>query len=103
MFDTEGLLLHDGSDGIEGYGRRLDDRFAAAAVTADATTIQQDASLMDVSAPILIGRERIGGVRVGYDLRNYHATRERALGDLAGRPDALRDGLLRLRLQLRLQ
>lgn len=89
VFDTEGLLLHDGSDGIEGYGRRLDDRFAPAAVTAGVTTIQQDASLMDVSAPILIGRERIGGVRVGYDLRNYHATRDRALGDLAGRLEAL--------------
>ncbi|GAB2621140.1 putative bifunctional diguanylate cyclase/phosphodiesterase [Novilysobacter erysipheiresistens] len=85
VFDPQGNVVHDGSDDASGYGKRMDDPMASGAITARALHTQLNASTMDVSAPILVGGERIGGVRVGYDLAAVHGFREAALADLNAR------------------
>jgi len=85
VFDPQGNVVHDGSDDASGYGKRMDDPMASGAINARALHTQLNASTMDVSAPILVGGERIGGVRVGYDLAAVHRFREAALADLNAR------------------
>jgi len=68
VYDTEGDIVHDGSRDIERYGQRMDDPFALEVVAATAQHMQSDDRLLDVSMPIRIGDQRLGGVRIGYSL-----------------------------------
>ncbi|MGH8085357.1 MAG: putative bifunctional diguanylate cyclase/phosphodiesterase [Lysobacter sp.] len=85
VFDPQGNVVHDGSDDAPGYGKRMDDPMASGAIGAETLHTQLNATTMDVSAPIVVGGERIGGVRVGYDLEAVHGVREAALVDLNAR------------------
>ncbi len=78
VFDRQGNIIHDGSEAIPAYGRKMEDPRAAAAVAAPTVLTQFNDSVMDVSAPIMIGRERLGGVRIGYDLNAMRALQDRA-------------------------
>lgn len=89
VYDNEGNIVHDGSEEIPSYGKRMDDPMAFEAIAARKLHTQASDTVMDVSAPIMIGAERLGGVRVGYDLRIVHKFQDQALGDLRGRLDAL--------------
>lgn len=81
VFDAQGRIVHDGSADITGYGQGMPDPLAPAAVATNEVRSQWSAHVLDVSAPILVGRHRLGGVRVGYSLdgiRKYEIdTRER--------------------------
>lgn len=68
VFDAEGRIIHDGSGDIPTFGQPMLDPFAAAAIEARRLRTQRSADTVDVSVPILIGREKIGGVRVGLSL-----------------------------------
>jgi diguanylate cyclase (GGDEF)-like protein len=68
VFDREGRILHDGSGDIPTYGQPMRDAFAWEAVAADALHTQWSDSIVDVSHPIRLGDERLGGVRVGLSL-----------------------------------
>src|SRR5690606_33495419 len=68
VFDREGRLVHDGTTEIDGYGWRMDDPLAAGAVAAEQTLSQSSPQVLEVSAPIRVGSERIGGVRVGLSI-----------------------------------
>ncbi len=85
VFDRRGNLLHDGSDEIPDYGQQLTDSLAQRVIHADALHTHFTDSIMDVSAPILIGRERLGGIRIGYDLEPLKAVQDRAAADLHNR------------------
>ncbi|MBB5015291.1 putative bifunctional diguanylate cyclase/phosphodiesterase [Rehaibacterium terrae] len=86
VFDAEGLVVHDGSSDIPGYGQPMDDPFAAGAIAAQSLRVQWSAETMDVTQPIFIGDERIGGVRLGFSLA--------VVGEQQSRADALlRQGL----------
>ncbi|RNF86297.1 GGDEF domain-containing protein [Lysobacter psychrotolerans] len=85
VYDNAGNVLHDGSESIPSYGKRMDDPMAAQAIAARAVHTQIDSSTMDVSAPIMIGRQRIGGVRVGYDLKVVRGSQDRAIANLRAR------------------
>ena len=85
VFDPRGNVLHDGNAEIPGYGQRMDDPMAFEAINANAVHTQFDDGTMDVSAPVMIGRQRIGGVRIGYDLAAMQGFREQALAQLRGR------------------
>ena len=69
VFDAQGNILHDGSEEIPSYGKRMDDAMAFDTIAAEKLITQFGEDLMDVAAPIRIGNKRIGGVRVGFDLR----------------------------------
>lgn len=82
IYDPEGNVLHDGSEDIANYGMRMSDPLAYEVIAARSLHVQLTDATMDISAPIMIGDERIGGVRVGYDLDALRASQEQALGTL---------------------
>ncbi len=65
VFDRRGRLVHDGSPNLQHYGQAMTDPLAARAVTARAMLLQSTPEVLDVTVPIKIGDQRIGGVRVG--------------------------------------
>ena len=89
VFDAEGRIVHDGTDEIAPYGQRMDDDLAAGAVAAREPHTQFNDSVMDVSSPIMIGSQRIGGVRIGFDLQSSRDLQNRAVSALRGRLDQL--------------
>ncbi len=89
VYDDAGQVLHDGSEAIVNYGKRMDDAMAAKVIASRALLTQRDEKVMDVSAPIMIGQQRIGGVRIGYDLSAMRRYQDQAVGQLRARLDAL--------------
>ncbi|MDQ3289620.1 MAG: EAL domain-containing protein [Pseudomonadota bacterium] len=85
VYDAQGLIVHDGSDVIAPFGQAMDDELSAGAVAARDMHTQFSDSVMDVSAPITVGSERIGGVRIGFDLQESRDLQNRAVADLRGR------------------
>jgi diguanylate cyclase (GGDEF)-like protein len=68
VFDREGRVIHDGSGDIPTFGQPMADPFAWEAVAADALHTQWSDSVVDVTHPIRLGDETLGGVRVGLSL-----------------------------------
>ncbi|GHA75815.1 GGDEF domain-containing protein [Lysobacter bugurensis] len=89
VFDAEGNVLHDGSESIPTYGRRMDDALAPGAIAARRVVTQVDGHVMDVAAPIMLGPQRLGGVRVGFDLRELRRQQDAAIDRMQTRLDAL--------------
>lgn len=87
VFDAEGNVIHDGSSDIATYGQAMDDAFADAIVAARGTHVQANAETLDVSAPIRIGDQRLGGVRVGYSLADIARDEAGAAATLRQRLD----------------
>ena len=94
VFDAEGNVVHDGSAAIPGYGTRMDDPLAFEAVAARALHVQWSDALMDVSSPLMLGDQRLGGVRVGYSLDAVRGAHDDALAGLRQRLDAVGDAQL---------
>ncbi len=78
VYDPKGRLIHDGSVDVAGYGREMQDAFARAAIGADGLVVQESAMVLDTSAPIRIGNQNIGGVRVGMSLQEIRSLESRA-------------------------
>jgi len=68
VFDRDGRLLHDGSIDIPDYGQPMRDPLAPKAVAARKLEMQWAPDVLDVTMPVMMGDERIGGVRVGMSL-----------------------------------
>jgi len=74
VYDPAGMVIHDGSSDIASYGQPMLDPIAGDVVNSRALLLRTHADIFDVSAPISIGDQRLGGVRIGYSLesvRNY--------------------------------
>ena len=82
VYDRQGNVLHDGSEEIPSYGKRMDDAMAVEVIAARALHTQWSDKVMDVSAPIMIGNQRIGGVRAGFDLLEARRHQDSAVADL---------------------
>ena len=65
VFDADGNVLHDGSDDIGTFGQAMNDEFTARASATTRALVQTSERLIDITQPLLLGNERIGGVRVG--------------------------------------
>jgi len=89
VYDDEGNIVHDGSEEIPSYGKRMDDAMAFEVIAARQLHTQFSEDTMDVAAPIMIGNRRIGGVRVGFDLRGLRRDQDSAVADLRTRLDEL--------------
>jgi len=89
VFDEEGKVVHDGSEDIAHYGRRMDDAMAKDVIASNTLHTQFDDRVMDVSMPILIGQERVGGVRIGYDMQAMRRLQEHSVDRLRARLDTL--------------
>ena len=84
IYDPSGAIIHDGSDGIASYGQVMSDALAPAIIHANELLLQRSAGVLDVAAPIHIGDERLGGVRIGYSLdsvKRYEEQSTHALGE----------------------
>jgi diguanylate cyclase (GGDEF)-like protein len=89
VFDAQGNVVHDGNETIPTYGRRMDDAMAAKAIAARAPVMQVHGQVMDVAAPIMIGPQRLGGVRIGFDLRALRLQQDAAVTRLRDRLERL--------------
>jgi diguanylate cyclase (GGDEF)-like protein len=65
IYDAEGRVLHDGSEALIRFGEMMDDELAAAVIASDNPLTQWHEQLVDISRPVFLGRQRIGGVRIG--------------------------------------
>ena len=107
VYDSDGNVIHDGSADIPTFGQKMRDPFAYEAMAADGVHVQQDDGVLEVSAPLRLGQERIGGLRVGYSLdqiRAAEASSARRLGErlreINARHVAFMGGILGLLLLL---
>lgn len=85
VYDDQGAVIHDGSDSIASYGQVMSDPLAARISASDSLLMQHTDETIDVSAPIRIGAERLGGVRIGYSLATANRDEEQASHELGQR------------------
>lgn len=89
VFDAEGAVIHDGSDDIASYGQIMSDAAAGSIIHAESLYMGQRGDVLDVAAPIRIGEERLGGVRIGYSLASVQHYEESASQALSERISAI--------------
>jgi diguanylate cyclase (GGDEF) domain len=89
VYDAEGRLIHDGSDTLPGYGQRMRGPVAEAAIKSNGLLAQESNEILDVSMPIMIGDQRVGGVRVGMSWARALVYERKAGQNLDQRLDAL--------------
>lgn len=85
VLDDEGRLVHDGSREVPGYGQVPNDPLAAEAARATGLRLQRTPALLEADAPIMVGRERIGTIRVGLSLARVRTLQLQAKHDLSAR------------------
>ncbi|MCC7247363.1 MAG: diguanylate cyclase, partial [Lysobacter sp.] len=84
VYNGKGDIIHDGSGDIPSYGQAMRDPLAARIVKADDVLVLTHSGALDVSMPIKLGDQRLGGVRVGYSLSKIRAE-ETHIGQQMGR------------------
>lgn len=89
VYDTDGNIVHDGSRDIERYGHRMADAFASEVVAATGQHMQSNGQLLDVSVPIRVGDQRLGGVRVGYSLATARQDEDAMVAMMQARLDEI--------------
>ena len=55
VYDSDGNVVHDGSEEIPSYGKRMDDPMAFEVIAARNTHAQWGEDVMDISSPIMYG------------------------------------------------
>jgi diguanylate cyclase (GGDEF)-like protein len=85
VYDTNGDIIHDGSGDIPTYGQAMNDPLAYEVVSARGEHTQLTAGVLDVSAPISVGEQRLGGVRIGFSLTSARADEEQASARMSQR------------------
>ena len=75
VYDEAGNILHDGSGDIPTYGQAMRDPLAYEVVASRGTHVQSTDAVLDVSTPIRVGDQRLGGVRIGYSLASVTAAK----------------------------
>ena len=89
VYDADGDILHDGSGDIPTFGQAMRDPLAYEAVSAPGVHAQWTERVLDVSSPIKVGDDRLGGVRIGYSLDGVRADEMRAASALGDRIGAI--------------
>ena len=87
VYDPKGGILHDGSGDIAAYGQLMGDVLAKEVIAATGPHARVAGEVLDVSSPIMIGDQRLGGVRIGYSLTGMARAEDRAMQGLRGRID----------------
>ena len=73
VYDAKGSIVHDGSGDIPTFGQQMSDPLARQIIAADALQVLWTVAVMDISTPIRLGDQRLGGVRIGYSLSKIRA------------------------------
>jgi diguanylate cyclase (GGDEF)-like protein len=84
VYDLRGRIVDDGGDGSH-VGQPMVDPLADAVLSSSTLKLQWTDKLLDVSAPVLVGAERIGGVRVGMVSRRPSAAQAAILEPINAR------------------
>ena len=87
VYDAQGRILHDGSGDIAAFGQPMNDPLAKQVIASSGPHAQMQGQLLDVSRPVMIGDERLGGVRIGYSLAGMARDEALAMDALRGRID----------------
>ena len=85
VYDPQGRILHDGSGDIAAYGQPMGDALAKEVIAARGPHTRMQGQVLDVSSPIMVADQRLGGVRIGYSLVGMAAAEEQAMQGLRGR------------------
>lgn len=85
VYDNNGAIIHDGSGDIPTYGQAMRDPLAYEGVSASDVHAQWTDHLLDISSPIKVGDQRLGGVRIGFSLDAVRADEARASDALGTR------------------
>lgn len=85
VFDERGRLVHDGSVEVSGFGQPMADPLAPKAAAAQMLVVQESPKVLDNTMPIMIGNQRIGGVRVGMALDEVQQREQAANATLGER------------------
>jgi diguanylate cyclase (GGDEF)-like protein len=85
VYDNNGAVIHDGSGDIPTYGQAMRDALAYEGIAASGVHAQWTDKLLDISSPIMVGDQRLGGVRIGFSLDAVRADEARASGALGAR------------------
>lgn len=71
IYDQNGRIIHDGTKTISLFNKALDDEISRKAVESQKLLIQnQEDGILDISSPIMLSDERLGGVRIGLSLES---------------------------------
>ncbi len=89
VYDTDGDIIHDGSGDIPTYGQAMDDPVAFDVVSARGPQTQWAGGVLDASAPISVGEQRLGGVRIGFSLQGARADERQAMARMSQRLDEI--------------
>ncbi|MFZ5635198.1 MAG: putative bifunctional diguanylate cyclase/phosphodiesterase [Pseudomonadota bacterium] len=89
VYDAKGSILHDGSGDIPTFGQRMTDPLAQRIVAGEGLQVLSTEEVMDVSMPIRVGDQRLGGVRVGYSLGKIRAEEAHVNREITDRLEAL--------------
>lgn len=87
VYDPQGRILHDGSGDIAAYGQPMGDALAKEVIAAPGPHTRAIGQVLDVSSPILVGDQRLGGVRIGYSMAGMARAEEQSMRGLRGRID----------------
>ncbi|MGY0634345.1 putative bifunctional diguanylate cyclase/phosphodiesterase [Luteimonas sp. A478] len=82
VYSPTGEVLHDGSREIATFGQSVDEALASGAIGAEESQGAGAGRGFEVSAPITIGDQGLGGVRVGYSLDSVRQDARQATGGL---------------------
>ena len=85
VYDRHGNVVYGGSEQIPRHGKRMDDAMTHKVIAARALPTQASDTAMDVSAPVILGNQRIGGVRLGLDLLEARRHQDSAVTGLRAR------------------
>ncbi|HZH44413.1 MAG TPA: EAL domain-containing protein [Lysobacter sp.] len=89
VYDVDGNVIHDGTEEIAQFGQQMDDPLASAVTSARSPQVVWGEQVLDVSAPVMTGSQRIGGVRIGLDLGSAQHVQDIAMRGLRERLDEL--------------
>ena len=87
VYDPQGRVLHDGSGDIAAYGQPMGDPLAAEVIGASGPQTRGSGQILDVSSPVMIGDQRLGGVRIGYSLAGMLRAETLSMDGLRSRID----------------
>ncbi len=91
IFDRYRRIIHDGTKELLLFDKTLDDEFSKKAVATKHPIVQTTEGALDVSVPIAIRGELLGGVRINFSLKGIKAKVGKLKDDLS----AINQDLLR--------
>ncbi len=83
VYDLEGKLIHDGTPVLTHFGAAMDDPLAEAVITASEPLLLWRDEYLDLSRPLMLGSERIGGIRIGLSRSAADRTAAREQSELS--------------------